>query len=142
MIGLAVIVVYFGVTRAYFCAYDDFIEVHRAAFKDSRDPSLRFTTPHFDSYKYRPLNRAMTLVTYWLGHGEPMLFRIRNLTFHLINVILVYSLGWFLFSSTRVSGFGALLFGLHPIADLYDDWRGDGYTAADGGVLDRPVMLI
>jgi hypothetical protein len=37
--------------------------------------------------------------------------------FHLLNVILVYVLGWLLFRSSLVSGVGAAVFGLHPLAN-------------------------
>lgn len=116
-VSLVVIGIYARVTGAYFCAYDDFIEIHRAAFEDSQEPSRMFTTSHFNSYKYRPLNRAVTLMTYWGGDGDPMVFRIRNLSFHLVNVGLVYALGWLLFKSPLVSSVGAALFGLHPLAN-------------------------
>ncbi|HEY3303144.1 MAG TPA: hypothetical protein VGL70_06370 [Candidatus Binatia bacterium] len=117
VICLATAVLYANVTRAYFCAYDDFLEIHRAAFEDSRDPSRIFTTPHFNSPKYRPLNRLLSLWTYRAGEGSPLLFRIRNLAFHLINVALVYALGWLLFASTPVSVAAAAWFGLHPLAN-------------------------
>jgi hypothetical protein len=117
VICLATAVLYANVTRAYFCAYDDFVEIHRAVFEDSRDPSRIFTTSHFNSPKYRPLNRLLGLWTYQAGEGNPLFFRIRNLAFHLINVALVYVLGWLLFGSVPVSAAAAALFGLHPLAN-------------------------
>jgi hypothetical protein len=117
VICLATAVLYASVTRAYFCAYDDFLEIHRAAFEDSRDPSRIFTTSHFDSPKYRPLNRLLGLWTYQAGEGDPLFFRVRNLAFHLINIGLVYALGWLLFGSLPVSAAAAALFGLHPLAN-------------------------
>jgi len=116
-IALVVSIVYSKVAGAYFCSSDDFNEIHRAAFEDARDPWLVFTTPHFNSSHYRPLNRGMTLLTYWVSRGKPVFFRVRNLGFHLLNVILVYELGWFLFRSMRVSSVGAFLFGLHPLVN-------------------------
>jgi hypothetical protein len=71
---------YSKVSGTYFCLYDDFDEIHRAVFEDSRDPWHIFTTPHLCSANYRPLNRAMTWLTYWAGHGRPVISRIRNLT--------------------------------------------------------------
>lgn len=112
-IGLA----YSKVSTAYFCSYDDFREAHRAAFEDTRVPSRIFTTSHFDSYKYRPLNRLTTFVTYHIGGGRPQIFRIRNLIFHLVAVWLVYLVGLELFRARRTSALGALLFGLHPLAN-------------------------
>ncbi len=117
VICLAVAVLYANVTRAYFCAYDDFIEVHRAAFEDSQQPSRVFTTSHFNSYKYRPLNRLVVLLTYWAGGPNPLFFRIRNLAFHLINVALVYTLSWALFQSMPISALGALFFAVHPMVN-------------------------
>jgi hypothetical protein len=109
--------VYAKVTKAYFCAYDDFTEIHRAAFEDSQNPSRVFTTSHVNSYKYRPAARGVTLFTYWLADANPLVFRTRNLAFHFVNVVLLYTLGWLLFRSILVSGVGAALFGLHPLAN-------------------------
>jgi hypothetical protein len=110
-------IVYVKVPGTYFCAYDDFIELHRAAFEDSEDHSRIVTTSHFDSYRYRPLNRAVNFITYRADDANPEFFRTRNLTFHLLNVILIYLLAWKLFGSIRISSVGALLFGLHPLAN-------------------------
>ncbi|MGH7769352.1 MAG: hypothetical protein ACREQP_18050, partial [Candidatus Binatia bacterium] len=82
-----------------------------------RDPSRIFTTPHFGSPKYRPLNRLAILWTYQAGDGNPMPFRVRNLAFHLLNAALVYALGWTLFGSALVAGAAAAWFGLHPLAN-------------------------
>jgi hypothetical protein len=109
--------VYAKVTGAYFCAYDDFLEVHRAAFEDSRNVSEVFTTPHMNSLKYRPLNRLVILWTYYAGGENPLYYRVRNLGFHLANVALVYSLAYLLFASIPVSAAAAALFALHPLAD-------------------------
>jgi hypothetical protein len=114
VIAVLVAALYGRVSTAYFCSYDDFQETHRAAFEDTADPSRVVTTPHFGSYKYRPLNRGANLVTYWIGNGNPTVFRVRNLVFHLVNVALVYALGWLLFRSMAVAAIGALLFGIHP----------------------------
>jgi hypothetical protein len=117
VICLATALLYANVTRAYFCAYDDFNEIHRAAFEDSREPSRIFTTSHFNSFRYRPLNRLVAVWTYRAGDGDPLYFRVRNLAFHLINVALVYWLGWLLFGSMPVSAAAAVLFGVHPIVN-------------------------
>ena len=117
LIVLAVAFTYVKVTGAYFCSYDDFIELHRAAFEDSADHSRIVTTSHFDSYRYRPLNRLVNFATYRAGELNPEWFRTKNLAFHLVNVILIYILAWMLFGSRATSATGALLFGLHPVAN-------------------------
>lgn len=109
--------VYAKLPTAYFCAYDDFLEVHRAAFEDTQDPKRVFTTTHFTSYKYRPLNRGLNLITYWAGAGSATEFRTRNVLCHLLNVLLVYVLALLLFRSSFIGGTAALLFGLHPLAN-------------------------
>jgi hypothetical protein len=114
---LVVGLVYMRIPGTYFCGYDDFLEVHRAAFEDTADPKRVFTTTHFESYKYRPLNRALNLVTYWSGHGDASFFRTRNVLFHLLNIVLVYALAWVLFRRWLTSFTAALLFGLHPLAN-------------------------
>src|SRR4030095_12966409 len=57
------------------------------------------------------------LLTYWAGQDNPVYFRLRNLVFHLLNVVLVYSLGYLLFQSLSVAGLAAGLFGVHPMVN-------------------------
>ena len=116
-ITLFISILYSKVTGAYFCSYDDFNEMHRAVFEDTHQPLHILTTSHFNSYKYRPLNRAITLLTYSVGDGSPFYFRVRNLLFHLLNVVLVYRISWLLFKNILISGVGAALFGLHPLVN-------------------------
>ena len=73
---------YFRISTSYFCGFDDFIEIHRAAFEDKADPVKILTTTHFVSFKYRPLNRALNLATYLIDPPSAVPFRIRNLLFH------------------------------------------------------------
>jgi hypothetical protein len=108
---------YYNVTRSYFCSYDDFIEVHRAAFVDAPNPKIVFTTTHFNSFKYRPLNRAFNLLSYAVGHGGPGAFRLRNLFFHLLNIAMVYLLATLLRKPIAVATTAALLFAVHPLAN-------------------------
>ena len=84
---------------------------------DRVDPVKMFTTSHFDSFKYRPLNRASTLVTYLVHPNDAMPYRVRNLFFHEVAVVAVYWLGLLLFGSWRVAGVAALLFSIHPMAN-------------------------
>ena len=113
---LVVSLPYLRLTNAYFLGYDDFKEVHRAAFEDTRQPARIFTTGHFGEAKYRPLNRAINFISYRIGHGAPVAFRARNLFFHLLNCALLYSIGILLFDSIFIGVLGAALFGLNPLA--------------------------
>jgi hypothetical protein len=113
-----VALVYAPATVAPFCSYDDFWEVHRAAFTDAPNPSLVFTTSHFEGARYRPLNRGLTLVTFLAGNGSAIPFRVRNLVSHLACVALVFALSLSLFASPRAASWAALLFGLHPLANM------------------------
>ena len=117
LVLLAVTCAYGGVSTAYFCGYDDFSEVERAALTDSRDPGAIFRTTHFDTPKYRPLNRLAVLITYRLGAGSALLFRIRNLFFHLLAVAMLFGICTVLFHSLPIAAGAALLFGLHPLAN-------------------------
>jgi hypothetical protein len=141
-IVMGISIVYSKVSGAYYCAYDDFNERHRAAFEDTREPQRVFTTSHFDSSSYRPLNRGMTLLTYRIGHDDPAVFRVRNLGFHLLNIVLIYRLGWSLFRSIRVSGLGACLFGLHPLVNQSVNGAVWTNTMAHTGFLLALVMFI
>jgi len=142
VILFCVSVAYIKVSDTYFCSYDDFNELRRAAFEDAQQPSRILTTTHFNSYKYRPLNRAVNLWTYLIGQGHPVWFRIRNLAFHLANIVLVYALGWLLFRSARISGFGAALFSLHPLANQSIIGAVMTNTMAHAGFLLALVMFI
>ncbi len=106
---------YSRMTNAYFLGYDDFREVHRAAFEDTRQPQRIFTTAHFGQSKFRPLNRGINFASYHIGGGDPLAFRARNLFFHLLNCVVVFGIGMLLFDSTFISALGALLFGLNPL---------------------------
>ena len=112
---LAVSLPYFQLTKAYFVGYDDFNEFRRTIFVDTRQPSKIFTTGH-SAVKYRPLNRAINYVFYYIGHGSPGIFRTRNVVFHLLNTALLFSLGILLFDSIFIAALGAALFGLNPLA--------------------------
>jgi hypothetical protein len=111
----AVSLPYFPLTKAYFVNYDDFAELNRTVFEDARQPSIMFTTKH-DGAKYRPLNRAINLVFFRLGHGGPGIFRARNVFFHLLNVAVLFGLGTLLSDSIFIASVGAILFGLNPLA--------------------------
>lgn len=109
---------YSGVTKAFFCSYDDFEELHRAAFEDAREPARIFTTSHFGSHRYRPLNRATNDLTYSLSGLKGWPFRARNLAFHVANLVLLYALARRLFpSSPRVAIVGTALFAVHPLVN-------------------------
>jgi hypothetical protein len=109
--------VYSRVTQAYFCGFDDFIESHRAAFEDAKDRKVIWTTVHRGTFKYRPVNRELTYLSYWWGLGSPEPFRLRNLGFHWLGIAGVYWLGWLLFRARAVAVGAALLFGLCPLAN-------------------------
>ena len=109
--------IYGRVSAAYFCGYDDFLEIQRAAFADRFDPVKIFTTTHFDSFKYRPLNRVSTLATYLIHPNDPKTYRIRNLLCHEISIVAIYCLGMLLFDSWLAAAVAALLFCIHPLAN-------------------------
>jgi hypothetical protein len=139
---IPVAIVYMKVPCTYFCAYDDFIEIHRAAFEDSADHSRIVTTAHFNSYKYRPLNRAVNFLTYRASDFRPEVFRTKNLAFHLVNVVLIYLLGWKLFGSIPISAMAALFFGLHPIANQTIVGAVDTNSMSHAAFIGALLMLI
>ena len=117
ILGLTALV-YAPVIVAPFCSYDDFYEVHRAAFTDAPNPSLVFTTSHFEGARYRPLNRGLTLLSFRAGEGRATPFRVRNMLSHVVCVALAFALGLAFFRSPRAATWGALLFGVHPLANM------------------------
>jgi len=116
-ITMSTAALYNKVATSYFCSDDDFLEVYRAAFEDIHNPAVMFTTPHFRSFKYRPLNRALNLLTYVVGNGRASAFRIRNLSFHLLNVTLVYVIAVLLRKPIPVAATASLLFAVSPLAN-------------------------
>jgi hypothetical protein len=117
LILLSITLLYAKVSTAYFCGYDDFFELHRAAIEDTKTPRHIFSTTHFNTPKYRPLSRALGYLTYYSGPGSALPFRLRNLAFHLLGVSCVYGIALTLFRRRRVAIVSALLFGLHPLAN-------------------------
>jgi hypothetical protein len=117
LIALLATVIYFRVSLAYFCGYDDFLETRRAALVDRFNARAVFTTPHFESFKYRPLNRAVNLLTYLSNPGEALPFRLRNLAFHELAGAGVYILAFLLFGSWPTACLAASLFVIHPLAN-------------------------
>ena len=123
IIVMAGLVVYGRVSTAYFCGYDDFMETHRAGFEDTRYPVRIFSTTHFQSPKYRPLNRALTYLCWHLEPGSALPFRVRNIFFHLIAALLVYAIAALFVSDNAVALTAGLLFCLDP-------WVNQNITAA------------
>ncbi len=121
-VGICAIIIFVGLLYGrlpgtYFCGYDDFNENDRAAFEETKEPLRILTATHFNSYKYRPLSHALHFMTYRLGHGDALLFRVRNVACHLINVLLVFGIGILVFNDRLISGSAALLFGVHPLVN-------------------------
>jgi len=117
LVFLGIGLLYSRVSTTYFCSYDDFDEVHRAAFQDHVNPAEIFTTSHWRSYKYRPLNRGANYLTHILSSGSASAFRVRNLLFHLINVGLIFIIARQLNLSPSGALLAALIFGIHPMAN-------------------------
>jgi len=55
------------------------------------DSAEMFTTSQWE-FKYRPLYSVLNLVTSRIGGGSAVAYRIRNLVFHLANILLLYCL--------------------------------------------------
>jgi hypothetical protein len=117
LITLLATIVYSRVTLAYFCGYDDFFEARRAALVDQFDVNAVFITTHYNSFKYRPLSRAVNLLTYLMHPGDALQFRLRNLAFHELAGSCVYVLALLLFESWPAACIAALLFLIHPLAN-------------------------
>lgn len=114
LLGIAL----FGrVSTAYFCGFDDFGETHRAVFEDIPHPQDMFTTTHFGSTKYRPLNRLSTYICWIAGGGSAWPFRLRNLLFHLVCALLVYALAWEFTKDRTICFSASALFCVIPAAN-------------------------
>lgn len=110
-----VLLLHLPTTRTSFCGFDDFNENFRAEFEDTPAPARILTTPHFESFKYRPGNRYLTWISNRIGQGSAWPFRWRNLLMHLINVYLVYRVALLLFGGAYIPAVSAFLFGLHHL---------------------------
>jgi hypothetical protein len=102
------------VSSTYFCGYDDFSETRRAVFEDAGNPSRIFTTTHFGTTKYRPLNRLSTFLCWTIGRGSALPFRLRNLFFHLICAFSVYAIALMWTRQRAVALVAGLFFCLDP----------------------------
>ncbi len=135
LVLLVTVALYARVTFAPLCSYDDFLEVHRAAFEDAAAPARVFTTPHFGTFRYRPFNRGLNLIAYRMGGGSALPFRARNLACHLVNVLLVAALAGRLLRDRGAGVLAAALFAWHPLADQTVIGSVMTNTAAHGLVL-------
>ncbi len=119
LVAIAAIVgvLYARVSGAWFCGYDDFNEIHRAAFVDARNPAGMLTTTHFDPYMYRPVTSALQYVTWNAFHHSAVAFRLRNLCMHLVCVAMLYGMLFLMTGSRAVASATALLFGIEPLAN-------------------------
>lgn len=105
------------VSTAYFCGYDDFLAMYRAAFEDHQNPAAIFTETHWGTSKYRPLDRASDEILWQIGHGSALPFRIRNLLFHFVGVVCVYAIVLLWTGEWTVSLIASMLFCLAPVAN-------------------------
>jgi hypothetical protein len=117
LVALVATAVYSRVSLAYFCGYDDFLETRRAALVDRVDVEGVFTTTHFNSFKYRPFSRGLSLITYLVHPGGALPFRLRNLAAHALAGAGVYILALLFFESWPAACISALLFVIHPLAN-------------------------
>lgn len=102
------------VSSTYFCGFDDFSETRRVVFEDAGSPSHIFTTTHFGTTKYRPLNRLSTFLCWTVGGGSALPFRLRNLLFHLICALSVYAIALMWTRQRAVALVAGLFFCLDP----------------------------
>lgn len=108
--------IYWPVTSAYYCGYDDFVEGHRAKFEDTETPARIFTTTHFQSNKYRPLGRWTSQVLQNLTPESPFALRMRNILCHLLSAFFLFRVARWIGASERVAVGAAGLYALHPLA--------------------------
>jgi tetratricopeptide (TPR) repeat protein len=66
-------------------------------------------------YMYHPLTMILYGVEWQIGNGDPFIFHLTSFLFHLLNVILVFSLFRKLLNDDGAALFIALLFGIHPM---------------------------
>ena len=116
VVAAFIVLLYAQVSGAWFCGYDDFNELHRAVFVDSRNPSTILTTTHFVGFMYRPVTSALQYAT-WSAFHSAAAFRVRNLIMHLISAAMLYGIVWLLLRSVSIAFGSALLFGIEPLSN-------------------------
>ncbi len=109
--------VYAPVSSAWFCGYDDFHELARAAYEFGPEPTRILTRSNGDGLRYRPLHPAVTVATWSVAGMSARVYRTRNIALHLLNVALVYALGLILLGAPMPAAIAAGLFGIHPLAN-------------------------
>jgi hypothetical protein len=131
--------VYAPVSSAWFCGYDDFHDLARAAYEFAPDPRRVFTRPQGDGLRHRPLHPAAILATWSVAGLNARVYRVRNIGFHLVSVALVYTLGVMLLGARAPAAAAAVLFGVHPFANQAINgavWTNTmAYALALGGVV-------
>ena len=110
--------IYTRVSTAFFCGYDDFLEIQRADFVDRTDPAQIFTTTHFDSFKYRPLNRgSKPWSRTWSAPMTPIPTAFETCFFMRSRSWRFTAWDCCCLNPGLVAAIAALLFSLHPLAN-------------------------
>ena len=108
---------YWRIPSAYYCGFDDMLELHRMEFLDGKTLKTDFTVVPYESRKYRPLTLTLNRLTYELGNKSAVPFRTRNVLAHLGSICMVYGIAWLLFESIPVAALAALYFAIVPLVN-------------------------
>ncbi len=110
------LILYWIPSHFYYCGFDDIRELHRLRTTAAPGLGNDFTTPVVGGggQKYRPLSWTANRITWSLGQGQPIWFRLRNLAFHGVATAAVYGICWLLFHSLPAATLASYLFSIHP----------------------------
>lgn len=75
-----------------------------------------------DQYMYHPLTILSYAINYSVSGLKPMGYHLTNLLFHLLNVVLVFSIFFLLFGNSKPAALASLLFAVHPLVSEPVNW--------------------
>lgn len=145
VIALAVIFI-FQKTLGNEFVYDDWGVIQKnIPIRTTINPIYYFTHPmgisHFsdaaEADTYRPMEYVWFALTYKFFGLDPFFFHLVSLIVHALNSALLFILLCIIFESRILAFFGALFFGIHPIATETAAW-----ATQQGGVWSMFFLLI
>ena len=86
-------------------------------------PYLRYILdPRVQVLWYRPLQGIQFLLEFWSFGSNPVPYHLVNITFHIITVVIFFSLVWRVTQKWRVGFLAALLYATFPVYALAVNW--------------------
>ena len=105
--ALSYVTYYPGLRMGFYL--DDYVYLERAGRTDWSNALTQIFDPRLQTQWYRPLQAVQFFLQFHLLGGDASLFHVINMTFHALNVLLLYAIVWRL-SKRWLIGFASAFF--------------------------------